>query len=223
MIPSEPTTLWLVRHAESATPTLFHGAESDVELGAHGHRQAHAAALWFREQQPTVVVSSAMRRAVQTAQPIAAACGVPHVIEPLLHERYVGPLSGCPRDHGEPIWQDTLAKWRSGATGYAPPGMESFDAIRDRTLPALQRLVANYSGGRIVLVSHGVVCKVLLLSLVPGYSAADWLRIGVAKNVAVSELLATADGWQARHLLMVPPPVQAVDAERVSTVSTTEA
>ncbi len=27
------TVLWLARHAETATPTLFHGAESDVELG----------------------------------------------------------------------------------------------------------------------------------------------------------------------------------------------
>ncbi|MCS6866738.1 MAG: histidine phosphatase family protein [Gemmataceae bacterium] len=212
-----------MRHAESATPTLFHGAESDVELGAHGHRQAKAAAEWFRQLQPTLVVSSAMRRAVQTAAPIAALCGVAHVIEPLLHERAVGPLSGRPRDEGEPIWQETLAKWRSGETAYAHPGMESFDAIRQRTLPVLQRIVTDYVGGRIVLVSHGVVCKVLLLTLLPGYSAADWLRIGVAKNVAVSELLATTDGWHARQLLQVPAPVQAVDAARAQAVAMTEA
>src|SRR5438552_16080696 len=99
-----PEAVWLVRHAETATPTLCHGAESDVGLGEHGHRQAQAAAQWFAALKPTVVVSSAMRRAVQTAAPVAAACGVPHLLEPFLHERQVGSLSGKQHEEGDAIW-----------------------------------------------------------------------------------------------------------------------
>jgi probable phosphoglycerate mutase len=206
------TVIWLVRHAETATPTYFHGAESDVELGEHGHRQAAAAAPWFVEKKPTVVVSSAMKRAMQTAAPIAAACGVPHIIEPLLHERKVGPLSGRPREEGDPMWNDTLAKWLLGETAYAHAGMESFDAIRDRTLPALRRVLESHPNGRVVIICHGVVSKVLLLSLLRGHTAADWLKIGMAKNLSVSELVPDADAWIARELLMVPPSVLALNA-----------
>jgi probable phosphoglycerate mutase len=206
------TVVWLVRHAETATPTFFHGAESDVELGEHGHRQAAAAVEWFAERQPTIVVSSAMKRAVQTAAPIAVGCHVPHVIEPVFHERMVGPLSGRPREEGDPMWNETLAKWLAGETAFAYPGMESFDTIRDRTLPAFRHLVNAHPGGRVVIVCHGVVSKVLLLSLLRDHTAADWLKIGMAKNLSVSELVPDADAWIARELLIVPPSVLAVNA-----------
>lgn len=216
--------VWIVRHAEVATPTLFHGAESDVELGEHGHRQAAAAAGWFATVKPTVVVSSAMRRAVQTAAPIAASCGIPHLQEPLFHERRVGPLSGQPHEEFNHVWLDTVARWQAGDTGFSPPGIESFDAIRDRTLPAFRRVVEAHPGGRVVLVCHGVVCKVLLLSLLRGHTAADWTTIGRAKNLAVSELVPDAEGWTARQLLVIPPPVFAVNTAFADTgVKKTEA
>jgi probable phosphoglycerate mutase len=217
-------TVWLVRHAETAAPTLFHGAESDVELGEHGHRQVAAAVEWFTALKPTVVVSSAMERAVQTARPISAACEVPHLIEPLLHERRVGSLSRRPRNEADQIWEATLARWLAGDTAYAEVGMESFDAIRDRTLPAFRRVVEAHPGGRVVIVCHGVVCKVLLLSLLRGYSSADWVKIGRAQNLAVSELVPDADVWAARQLLVIPPPVAAVNARFFdATVKKTEA
>ncbi len=205
-------TVWLVRHAETAAPTLFHGAESDVELGAHGLRQTAAAVAWFAALKPTVVVSSAMRRAVETAAPIAAGCGVPHLREPDLHERRVGSLSRQSREQADPVWEETLARWIAGDTAFARAGMESFDAIRDRTLPAFRRVAEAHPGGRVVIVCHGVVCKVLLLSLLRGHSAADWVTIGRAQNLAVSTLVPDAGAWTARHLLTVPPPVVEVNA-----------
>jgi 2,3-bisphosphoglycerate-dependent phosphoglycerate mutase len=207
-----PQAVWLVRHAEVFTPTLFHGAESDVELGEHGHRQAAAAAEWFAALKPTVVVSSAMRRAIQTAAPVALGCGVPHLQEPLLHERRVGDWSGQPHKDYDHIWTETLARWQAGETGFSPTGIESFDAIRDRTLPVFRRVVEAHPGGRVVIVAHGVVCKVLLLSLLRGYTAADWTKIGRAKNLAVSELIPDAGTWTARQLLVIPSPVEAVNA-----------
>ena len=221
--PQLPEAVWLVRHAETAAPTLFHGAESDVELGEHGHRQAAAAVEWFAALKPTVVVSSAMRRAVQTAAPIAAGCGVPHLQEPQLHERRVGSLSRQRRDAADPVWEETLARWLAGDTAAAGAGMESFDAVRDRTLPAFRRVVEAHPGGRVVIVCHGVVCKVLLLSLLRGYSSANWLTIGRAQNLSVSELVPDAGAWAALQLLLVPPPVVAVNAAFADGVKKTEA
>ena len=207
-----PAAVWIARHAETAAPALFHGAESDVELGEHGRRQAVAAAAWFAELRPTVVVSSARIRARDTAAPIAAACGVPHLIEPLLHERRVGPLSRKPRAEADHIWDETITHWLAGDTAYAYPGMESFDELRDRVLPAFRGVVEAHPGGRVVIICHGVVTKVLLLSLLPGYCPAQWTSIGGIPNLAVSELVPAGTAWQATRLIHLPPPVAALDA-----------
>ena len=210
------TTIWLVRHAETSAPTKFHGAESDIDLGEHGKRQATAAAGWFAELRPTAVVSSAMIRARDTAAPIAAACGVPHHIEPMLHERYVGPLTKMPRANADHVWDYTMERWIAGETAYAYEGMESFDALRDRTLPAFERVVKAHPGGRVVVVCHGVVKKTLLLSLLRGKSPADWNAIGRIPNLAVTEIVPDGDMWRAEQLIIVPPPVRLLNESAAS-------
>ena len=212
MKPERPEAVWLARHAETAAPAMFHGAESDIELGAHGYRQAAAAVEWFAAFKPTAVVSSAMKRATQTAAPIAAGCGVPHLIEPQLHERFVGPLTRLSRAEADQVWDETTRQWTAGNTAYSFPGMESFDALRERVVPAFERVAAAHPGGRVVIVCHGVVCKVLLLSLLRGYGPEQWVSVGRVVNLATSEMVPDGDRWAARQLLVVPPPVAAVNA-----------
>src|SRR5205823_1345990 len=123
-----------------------------------------------------------------TAAPIAAACGVPHAIEPDLHERKIGPMSGTAYSFDAGPWPETIRRWVAGDTDYATPGAESFAQIRDRVVPAFRRVAGRFPGGRVVLIAHGVVCKVLLLSVLPGYGVADWNSLGRIPNLAVSEL-----------------------------------
>src|SRR4051812_21317564 len=91
------TRVLLLRHAESANPAVFHGAESDIGLSERGHSQAQSVAAYLAALRPDVIVASGMRRALATAGPIAAACAKEVRIEPLLHERRVGVMSGKPR------------------------------------------------------------------------------------------------------------------------------
>ncbi|MBX9624037.1 MAG: histidine phosphatase family protein [Gemmataceae bacterium] len=206
------TTLWLTRHAETALPTVFHGAESDVGLSDLGRRQAVAAAGWFRDLRPTAVVSSGMLRARDTAGPIAAACGLAPEEEPELFERRVGLLTGTAFSMNAGPWPETIARWAAGETAYTSHGAESFDALRGRVVPAFLRVVDRYPGGRVVVVAHGVVCKVLMLSLLPGWGVADWVRFGRVANLSVSELHFDGTSWAAGALLRVPPPVAALTA-----------
>lgn len=206
------TRLWLTRHAETALPTVFHGAESDVGLSELGRRQSAAAAAWFGQLGLTAVVSSAMRRARETAAPIAAACAVPHLIEPELHERRVGALSGTSFSSEGGPWPETIRRWMSGDTAYTSPGAESFDQLRARLVPALERVADSHPGGRVLVVAHGVVCKVLLLTLLPEFTPADWLTIGRVANLSVSELARRDASWTAGELLTVPPPVAELTA-----------
>jgi broad specificity phosphatase PhoE len=199
-----PTRVFVLRHGESADPTVFHGAESDVGLSERGRTQAEAVAPLLAAFAPAAVVSSAMRRARDTAQPIAAACGLPVLVEPELHERRVGSLSGTPFGARDGTWPDTLRRWVAGETSYAPPGAESFDDIRVRILPVWERLTRAYNERCLVVVTHGVVCKVLFLSLLPGFSPADWERLGPIRNVALTELQGSAGRWEARRLNELP-------------------
>ncbi len=192
--PTALTRVLLLRHAESADPTVFHGAESDVGLSARGRLQAEAVAPLLAAEQPTVVVSSAMRRAFDTATPIARAAGVPLRVEPALHERRVGGLSGAPFGH-EGIWPETLRRWLSGETAYAPAGAESLEDIRARVLPVWDRLAQELAGRTYVMVAHGVVCKTILVSRGTGAGVADWERLGPTRNVAVNELVLGPTGW----------------------------
>ncbi len=213
-----PERVWLLRHAETTAPHVFNGAESDVDLSPLGFQQAAAVAAWFPQHRPTAVVSSAMVRAINTAVPIAAACGVPRSVVPQLHERRIGAMSGTSFSTDGGPWNDTLAAWSAGNTTFTTPGAESFDELVGRLLPAWDEVCAAHPGGRVVVVAHGIVCKALLLSLLDGYGVTAWGTMGRSANVSVSELVPAVGGkWTAETLLHVPEPVAAVNALAVRT------
>ena len=53
---------------------------------------------------------------MDTAAPIAAACGLPLHVEPALHERRIGALSGTPFTRTEGLWPATLRRWVAEGT-----------------------------------------------------------------------------------------------------------
>ncbi|MGL4420496.1 MAG: histidine phosphatase family protein [Gemmataceae bacterium] len=204
------TIAWLTRHAETVTPHLFHGAESDEILGELGERQAIAAAEHFAELQPTIVVSSAMRRAIATAAPIAARCAVPHRIVPELHERRVGILCRTVHSQIDGPWAETLRAWQRGDVHFTTEGAESFAELAARIVLAWNTLMDSLRGERVVVVSHGITCKILLLSILPGWGPTRWNELGRASNLATSELIFRDGAWHPEMLLQVPPKVAAL-------------
>src|SRR4051794_31868266 len=102
---------FLLRHAGAADPYVFHRAQSGVELSPRGRRQAEAVAKVLAERKPHAVISSGMRRARETVEPIARACNLPILLEPNLHERRVGQLSGMPFPAYDNIWPQTFERW----------------------------------------------------------------------------------------------------------------
>lgn len=194
-----PTRVLLFRHAETSDPTVFHGAESDIGLGLRGERQAERLAVYLATRKPDVLVCSAMRRARDTAAPVAVACGLTPEIEPELHERRLGGLSGLPSGDRSGPWMQTVQRWMQGDTAFSLLGAESFDEVRERVVGAWNRVTQRHAGKTIAIIAHGAVIKVLLLSIVPTHSPADWMRLGPIHNVTLHELVPAADfpegGW----------------------------
>jgi broad specificity phosphatase PhoE len=194
--PVGETRVLLLRHAETADPGRFHGAESDVGLGARGGRQAAAVARALAAMRPDGLVCSAMRRARETADLVAEACGLVARLEPELHERKMGPLSGVPRDEGLAAYVEARSRWIAGQLEYTHEGGESYAEIRARVGPVFERLAREWRGRTVVIVAHGVVIRVLLTSLLQGYSPRDFDRIAI-DNAALNDLRWDGTRWTA--------------------------
>lgn len=206
------TRILLVRHAETARPDLLHGSESDVDLSARGERQAEAVARLLVPEKPDALVCSGMLRARRTAAAIGRATGLEPRIEPHLHERSIGALAGKEKSVVKrltDLWPGTIRKWKAGETSYTTEGAESMDAILARVLPVFVRLATEFDGRKLVVVAHGMISKVLLLSILPGYSLADWDRLGSIRNCSINELEYSAGAWLGHRLNDLPPEVAA--------------
>jgi probable phosphoglycerate mutase len=199
------TQVLLARHAETAAPDRFHGAESDIGLSDFGARQAEQLAVYLRTQGAAAIYSSAMRRAIETTRPIAQACQLIPVQIAQLHERRIGPLSGLAREEGWAVYAASKTRWIGGDLDHTHEGGESYNDVRRRVVPVLQDLAARHAGETIIVVAHGVVIRVALTSLLAGARPSDFDRFAI-DFASVNELRFDGSTWTAEKLNHVVAP-----------------
>lgn len=180
------TQFFLLRHAQTADVTKFHGSESDIGLSAWGHEQARRLAQKFASVPIDAIYSSAMRRAVDTAKPIAEALKLHLEQVPELHERSMGQLAGAPRDEFRHIFDDAMTAWMAGDLEHSHPTGESYAAMRGRGVPALTGILNRHAGQTVAIVAHGMLIRVLISSLVPDWPVSRLGEIRI-ENCAVNE------------------------------------
>jgi len=154
----------LLRHGETAlSPQRRFSGRGDPELSERGQAQAAAAAARLARDvgELEAVVTSPLLRANATAQAVADVTGAKLVVDDELVETDFGEWEGRTWREVRDGWPDLLAAWTEDAT-VAPPGGESFAAVFDRVSRARDRLLATYTPGTVVVVSHVTPIKVLL-------------------------------------------------------------
>jgi probable phosphoglycerate mutase len=130
------------------------GDPADPPLAPDGHQQARLAAEWLRPEPIDAVYASPLRRAVETATPIAAALGTEMIIRDDLAEwdrdseeyLHVEEL----RATNDPIWH-ALARSDLGALGI------DVHAFRARVVGAIDAIAAEHPSQRVAVVCHGGV------------------------------------------------------------------
>jgi 2,3-bisphosphoglycerate-dependent phosphoglycerate mutase len=197
--PLQATRVLLARHAETAAPDRFHGAESDIGLSEWGARQSERLAEYLRATGAAAIYSSAMRRAVETARPIARACNLVPTPIATLHERRIGPLSGLSREDGWAVYAASRTRWIDGDLDHTHEGGESYNDVRRRVVPVLQELTARHAGETIIVVVHGVVIRVALTSLLAGSRPAEFDRFAI-DFASVNDLRFDGTIWTAHGL-----------------------
>jgi broad specificity phosphatase PhoE len=157
-----PTVTLLLRHGQTAMSVQKrYAGVSDVPLTAAGSAQAAAAASCLAGAGLSVIVTSPLRRARETADAVGAACGAPVVVDEGFRETDFGAWEGLTFAEVRERWPDEMSAWLSDPS-VAPPGGESFDQVRPRVLAALDRVVSGYGGGRVLIVSHVTPIKTLI-------------------------------------------------------------
>jgi len=148
------------RHAESEANVnrIYSNRGWKHPLTNVGLQQAAALAKALSTQNITAIYTSPIQRAVQTAQAISDATGIPRKIEPASREYDVGIYED--RDHASGAHDyDTIAnRWIAGDLDCRIQGGESCREIRARFVPFIQRLVQTFStqpSPTLILVSHG--------------------------------------------------------------------
>jgi glucosyl-3-phosphoglycerate phosphatase len=167
----------------------------DSVLTPAGHEQAAAAAPVLAALEPDRVISSDLRRAVDTAEVVGAACGLPVKFDVRLRETHLGLWQGRTVAEIDRSYPDAIAAWRSDPT-WAPPGGESRVAVVARSRPVVDELDAELgdeaASTTVLLVAHGGLIAGLVTGLM-GLPTEVWPSFGGLGNCRWAVLARRAD------------------------------
>jgi len=180
------TVVWLVRHAESVwnRAGLIQGQAPAPGLSQSGAAHARALADVLAGSGAAVVLSSDLRRAVETARPIAVRLAVTVAIDQRLRERNLGQLEGMPASVlGPALFGDVAGPLDVDAR---PPGGETLRELYARVKGWLEAVRAAPPAPVFVAVTHDGVLRAVracLAGLPPEAMAAPAIPNGVAWRV----------------------------------------
>lgn len=158
-----PTRLLLLRHGQTdLSVQRRYSGRGNPALTELGNRQADAAARYLGQQGGIdAVVSSPLQRAYDTARASAKALGLDVTVDDDLIETDFGDWEGLTFREASERDPQLHGKWLRD-TAVPPPQGESFDAVATRVRAAQRRLVEQYAGATVLVVSHVTPIKTLL-------------------------------------------------------------
>lgn len=187
--------LLLLRHGETALNRI--GAlrgHLDVPLTERGLQEAGSLANRIAEEYAiTAVYTSPLQRAHSTAAAVAALTGAPVVIRDNWLDLDWGPWAGRPIDQLDEESLEVFARWRRNPA-VPLPGTESPQAVRDRAMAELNRLVKENSN--VAVVSHDAVIQIVLCEVL-GLSLSTYQGL-VQSTAALNLIHWNGSSWSVR-------------------------
>ena len=156
------TEILLVRHGESRParaddPFPLVDGHGDPELAEAGREQAVRVGERLRHLPIDAIYVTKLRRTQETAAPLCEHLGIEPIIEPNLHEVYLGDWEGgifrIKAAENDPIFVRMKQEQRWDVI----PGAESGDVFHERIHRGLNNIAANHPDKLVVTVVHGGV------------------------------------------------------------------
>ncbi|GAA2405149.1 histidine phosphatase family protein [Nonomuraea africana] len=191
-------TLWNVEHR-------FQG-HTDIPLDETGIAQAARAASLLAALRPTMIVSSDLRRANDTALALAGIVGLDVSVDKDFRERGGGAWEGLTRE-------EIAARWPAEYVAWEAPDGEPVPDVADRVGAALRRWAGQLDGdGLLVVASHGAALRLGIAHLL-GLPQELWSALGGLGNCSWSVLEEGRRGWRLleHNAGTLPEPVNSDD------------
>jgi probable phosphoglycerate mutase len=149
--------LLLIRHAMPERVTTTEGF-ADPDLEPRGRAQAERLAEYLRSEPITTIYASSMRRAQQTAEPLAKELGIVPIIEPAVTENDTRAKHYVPAEDlkaaGDPRWRDGLS-----ATDW-PDYYEPLDTFHERIVTGIDAMIERHPDEVVAVFCHsGVIAR----------------------------------------------------------------
>ena len=156
----------LVRHGETDwnTHQVFRG-RVDVPLNKVGLSQAKSVGHSLQGRTIDALYSSPLSRAFETGHMLAEGRNVQVELEIGFIDIDFGTWQGLSHQKVKEEFKDLYTTWLSEPHRVAFPGGESLDEVKVRSKKALEKVVENNPGRTVAIVSHRVVNKVLLCTI----------------------------------------------------------
>jgi alpha-ribazole phosphatase len=153
--------LLLIRHAEPDESMRGRSyGRLDVPLSAVGRAQAAAIAETLREARLDAIFASPLRRAIDTAAPLAEARGLEVLTHDGLRELDFGALEGLTFEDIARERPELYERWMIDPTETQFPDGESFADLRERALAAADEIRAQHE--QAAIVAHGGITRAIL-------------------------------------------------------------
>ena len=127
---------------------------TDVDLTNKGKEQAKALALAVGGKNIDKIISSPLKRAVQTSNIVSEICNIPMEIDKRLIEQNYGIYEGADRKN-----EDFLNNKSQFAYRY--PNGESMMQVAYRVYGFLDEIIEIYKEKSVLLICHGGVCRII--------------------------------------------------------------
>jgi broad specificity phosphatase PhoE len=163
----EVTRLILIRHGQTILNAAgrFRGRQ-DVSLDEVGRTQVEALARRLKMSfNITQLLTSPLRRAVETADAVAKTFGLATVVEPRLNDLDYGNWQGLTAEEAAAAYPREYRDWERIPDKVLLPGGGCLAWQIDTALRLVRELSADYPGETVALVTHQVVCHGLTCSL----------------------------------------------------------
>lgn len=159
--------LYLVRHGQTAWNAERRcQGHIDIELDDDGIEQAERLGSAFADRPIKRIFASDLKRAVQTAAPLARTHGVSVETLPALRERSFGEWEGSSFDEIARFFIEHELAGKGDRTEVRPPGGESLHDVWDRLASVVSMLSSVHDPS--VVVTHGGTASLLLSRLIGG-------------------------------------------------------
>ena len=164
----------LARHGETEwnVEEVYRG-RIDINLDELGVKQAELLGEYLSNLELDAIYSSPLRRALDTANLIAQYQKAGVQVSNGLMDLDCGEWQGLPEREVKKLYQALHKEWHANPDRVKMPGGESLADVRDRAVGVIDDAISKYRGS-VVLVSHRVVNKVLICSLLGLSNAHFW-------------------------------------------------